>query len=226
MRILVVEDNDLLGDGLVDALRDERETVDWVKDGSSALHALRTEPFDLVILDLGLPKLDGMQVLKQLRELQIQVPVLILTARDHLTDRISGLDAGADDYMIKPFDIEELLARVRALNRRYHGRSTPAIEAGMLRIIPETREVTYDGASIELSRREYALLLELARYQGKVLEKQKLTDLIYGWGEEVESNALEVHIHNLRKKTDTQLIKTIRGVGYLIPGVKPDRTSP
>ena len=114
MRILVVEDNDLLGDGLVDALRDERETVDWVKDGSSALHALRTEPFDLVILDLGLPKLDGMQVLKQLRELQIQVPVLILTARDHLTDRISGLDAGADDYMIKPFDIEELLARVRA----------------------------------------------------------------------------------------------------------------
>ncbi len=217
MRILLVEDNALLGDGLVDALRDEKETVDWVKDGRSAVHALDAEPFDLVILDLGLPQLDGMDVLKTLRQKKLDVPVLILTARDELTDRVKGLDAGADDYMLKPFDVEELLARIRALKRRYHGRSNPEVEIGALRIQPETREVWYAGHTVDLSRREYALLLELANYRGKVIEKQKLADLIYGWGEEVESNTIEVHIHNLRKKISAHLIKTIRGVGYSIP---------
>lgn len=214
MRILLVEDSELLGDGLVDALKDSGETVDWVKDGESAVHVVFSEPFDLVILDLGLPKLDGMSVLRQIRDKKMAIPVLILTARDEITQKIKGLDAGADDYMIKPFDVNELLARTRALKRRYHGRAEPEITVENLRILPETREVWYAEEVVSLSRREYALLLELANYRGKVIEKQKLSDLIYGWGEEVESNALEVHIHNLRKKTSSHLIKTVRGVGY------------
>ncbi|MCP5207654.1 MAG: response regulator transcription factor [Hahellaceae bacterium] len=216
MRILLVEDSELLGDGLVDALNDEGETVDWVKDGESALHAIIAESFDLMILDLGLPKIDGVEVLKRMRAKKIDLPVLILTARDKITDKIAGLDLGADDYMVKPFDVDELLARLRALKRRFHGRTTPEIVIEKLRIHPATREVWYNDALISLSRREYALLVELANYEGRVLGKQKLSELIYGWGEEVESNALEVHIHNLRKKITGGLIKTVRGVGYTL----------
>jgi DNA-binding response OmpR family regulator len=211
-----VEDSELLGDGLVDALRDEGETVDWVRDGESAVHALLAEAFDLMILDLGLPKMDGIEVLRRVRAKKMDLPVLILTARDQITDKIAGLDLGADDYMVKPFDVDELLARMRALKRRFHGRTTPEMRIGKLCIRPDIREVLFDNAPVILSRREYALLVELANYQGRVLDKQKLSELIYGWGEEVESNALEVHIHNLRKKLSGELIKTIRGLGYTL----------
>ncbi|MCP5170371.1 MAG: response regulator transcription factor [Hahellaceae bacterium] len=216
MRILLVEDNEVLGDGLAEALRDEGETVDWLTDGESALHALLSEAFDLLILDLGIPKRDGLSVLQQMRSKGKDLPVLILTARDQLEDKVKGLDIGADDYMVKPFDIAELLARIRALSRRFHGRTTPEIEIGHLYINPESRDVRFSGNAVKLSRREYALLFELASHQGKVLSKSHLADLIYGWGDEVESNALEVHIHNIRKKTRDDLIKTVRGVGYLL----------
>jgi two-component system response regulator QseB len=222
MRILLVEDNQLLGEGLCDALHDEGETIDWLKDGKQALHALQVEAFDLLVLDLGLPLIDGLEVLRRLRGGEHiladnrHLPVLILTARDGISERVTGLDLGADDYLTKPFDVAELLARIRALLRRSRGRSEADIQLGALCIQPAERKVTLNQRLLTLSRREYALLTIMAGSPGKVFSKQQLSQTVYGWGEEVESNALEVHIHNLRKKLDGQFIRTVRGVGYTI----------
>lgn len=220
MRVLLVEDNILLGEGLFDTLQDEGETVDWMKDGQQALSALSVEGFDLAILDLGLPKVDGLEVLRQLRSgngslsKNQHIPVLILTARDEIQNRVKGLDFGADDYLVKPFDISELMARMRALTRRSKGRTSDTISVGTLEIRPSERKVSLDGSPISLSRREYALLVALAEKPDQVFTKQQLGQTLYGWGEEVESNALEVHIHNLRKKLQGRFIRTLRGIGY------------
>lgn len=221
MRILLVEDNVDLAEGLRETLQDEGETVDWFVDGRDALKALGVERFDLVVLDLGLPGLDGLSVLKKLREgSQIHadnrdVPVLVLTARDQISDRVTGLDTGADDYLVKPFDIDELLARSRALYRRSMGRSQTVLSFNGLSIFPNDHSVLLDEQPLSLSRREYALLSTLAENPNRVLSKQRLSEAIYGWGEEVESNALEVHIHNLRKKLKGRYIRNRRGLGYL-----------
>lgn len=216
MRILLVEDDPLLGDGLSSALKANGETVDWLTNGHDALHSILSEAFDIVILDLGLPGLDGLEVLKQSRDQKKDIPVLILTARDQVADRIKGLDLGADDYLVKPFDLEELEARIRALTRRYSGRSTPDICLGDLTITPEARKVLFQQRDVKLSRREYSLLFELASHPGKVISRTRLEDIIYGWEGEVDSNALEVHIHHLRKKLGSKQIKTVRGIGYVI----------
>jgi two-component system response regulator QseB len=216
MRLLLIEDDVALGEGIHQALSREGYTVDWVKDGASALHALLSEGFDLAILDLGLPKLDGLTVLKRLRESGSALPVLILTARDATEDRIAGLDAGADDYLIKPFDLSELKARLRALLRRSAGRARVVIEHAGISLDPATQQVTYQNAPVSLTPKEYQLLYELLSPPGRVMTRERLIQLLYGWNEEAESNTLEVHIHHLRKKFSTELIRTVRGVGYLV----------
>jgi two-component system response regulator QseB len=216
MRLLLIEDDVALGEGIHQALSREGYTVDWVKDGASALHALLSEGFDLAILDLGLPKLDGLTVLKRLRESGSALPVLILTARDATEDRIAGLDAGADDYLIKPFDLSELKARLRALLRRSAGRARVMIEHAGIRLDPTTQQVTYHNKPVSLTPKEYQLLYELLSPPGRVMTRERLIQLLYGWNEEAESNTLEVHIHHLRKKFSTELIRTVRGVGYLV----------
>ena len=216
MRLLLIEDDVALGEGIHQALSSEGYTVDWVKDGTSALHALLSEGFDLAILDLGLPKLDGLTVLKRLRESGSALPVLILTARDATEDRIAGLDAGADDYLIKPFDLSELKARLRALLRRSAGRARVVIEHAGISLDPTTQQVTYHKEPVSLTPKEYQLLYELLSPPGRVMTRERLIQLLYGWNEEAESNTLEVHIHHLRKKFSTELIRTVRGVGYLV----------
>ncbi|MDH0747173.1 response regulator [Pseudomonas sp. GD03842] len=216
MRLLLIEDDVALGEGIHQALSREGYTVDWVKDGSSALHALLSEGFDLAILDLGLPRLDGLSVLLRLRESGSALPVLILTARDATEDRIAGLDAGADDYLIKPFDLNELKARLRALLRRSAGRAQVAIEHAGIRLDPATQQVSYHAAPVSLTPKEYQLLHELLSPPGRVMTRERLTQLLYGWNEEADSNTLEVHIHHLRKKFSSELIRTVRGVGYLV----------
>jgi len=216
MRLLLIEDDQALGEGINQALGREHYTVDWVKDGSSALHALLSETFDLAILDLGLPRLGGLEVLRRLRQSGSLLPVLVLTARDATEDRIAGLDAGADDYLIKPFELEELKARLRALLRRSAGRALSLIEHQGISLNPDTRQVTYQGLAVPLTPKEYLLLHELLSPPGRVMTRERLMQLLYGWNEEAESNTLEVHIHHLRKKFSTGLIRTIRGVGYLV----------
>lgn len=216
MRLLLVEDDVALGEGIHQALTREGYTVDWVKDGASALHALLSEVFDLAILDLGLPRLDGLVVLRRLRESGSALPVLILTARDATEDRIAGLDAGADDYLIKPFDLSELKARLRALLRRSAGRARVMIEHAGIRLDPTTQQVTYKDEPVALTPKEYQLLYELLSPPGRVMTRERLMQLLYGWNEEAESNTLEVHIHHLRKKFSSELIRTVRGVGYLV----------
>ncbi|MAM57721.1 MAG: DNA-binding response regulator [Salinicola sp.] len=213
MRVLLVEDDPLLGDGIRTALIREGYVVDWLMKGRDALEAVRVEPFSLVILDLGLPDIDGLAVLKEMRR-HYPIPVLILTARDAVEQRIQGLDAGADDYVLKPFDLQELLARMRVVTRRAEGRSTQLLSIGQLIIDESQHEVSWRGDTIALGRREFALLLELARNSDKVMSRPKLESLLYGWGEEVGSNALEVHVHHLRRKLDKHLITTVRGIGY------------
>lgn len=220
MRLLFIEDDIALGEGILQALIREGYTVDWLKDGSSALHALLTETFDLAVLDLGLPRMDGLEVLSHLRKSGSALPVLILTARDATEDRIAGLDAGADDYLIKPFDLDELKARLRALLRRSAGRARLLIEHAGITLDPSTQQVTYRGDSVALTPKEYQLLYELLSPPGRVMTRERLTQLLYGWNEEAESNTLEVHIHNLRKKFSPALIRTIRGVGYLAEEVR------
>lgn len=215
MRVLLVEDDLSLGDGMCIALRREGFTVDWLKDGLQAMQALEQETFDLVILDLGLPRMDGMQVLQKVREKEIDIPVLVLTARDSIEDRVNGLDAGADDYVVKPFDLTEIIARIRAIVRRSKGRSVSLISHGEITLAPDSMQVTYQGKDVSLTRREFVLLSELLSRPGHVFTRDALVQSLYGWGEEVESNALEVHIHHLRKKFYTELIRTIRGVGYV-----------
>jgi two-component system response regulator QseB len=216
MRILLVEDDIALAEGIRTALKPEGYTVDWLQDGSSALHALTTESFELAILDLGLPRMDGLQVLKHLRAAANPVPVLVLTARDATSDRIAGLDAGADDYLVKPFDVAELKARLRALLRRSFNRPQPMLEYRGITLDPVSQSVSYQGQPVNLPRKEFLLLHELLAQPGRVLTRDKLQQALYGWGEELESNALEVHVHHLRKKFFAELIRTVRGVGYLV----------
>lgn len=205
-----------LGQGIRVALGAEGYTLDWLQDGVAALHALRTESFDLLLLDLGLPRLDGLDLLQQLRAEQHDLPVLILTARDGTAERIAGLDAGADDYLVKPFDVEELKARVRALLRRSQGRAQPLLEHAGISLDPATQQVRYQDAEIIVTPMEYQLLHQLLVRPGKVVTRERLSRALYGWQDRVESNTLEVLIHNLRKKLSTELIRTVRGVGYVL----------
>jgi len=216
MRLLLVEDDSALGEGICDGLRQEGYTLDWLQDGVSGLHALQHEAFDVLILDLGLPRLDGIELLRRLRAGGNSLPVLILTARDALDDRIAGLDAGADDYLVKPLDLNELKARLRALLRRSAGRATVLIEHGGVSLDPATQQVHFKGAEVVLTPKEYRLLHELLAQPGKVFTRERLTQLLYGWDEEPESNTLEVNIYQLRKKLFNGLIRTVRGIGYLV----------
>ncbi|MBB2485904.1 response regulator transcription factor [Mitsuaria sp. WAJ17] len=217
MRLLLVEDDLMIGEPLLDLLRAEGYAVDWVRDGEMADTALLSQNYDLLILDLGLPKADGMTVLKQLRSRKQGLPVLIATARDALEQRIAGLDAGADDYVLKPYEFHELLARIRALLRRAQGRAEPVYEHKGVAINPATREVSKDGREVVLSAREWAVLEPLLARPGIVLSRQQLEEKLYGWKDEISSNAVEVYIHGLRKKLGAELIQNVRGVGYRVP---------
>lgn len=217
MRLLLVEDDLMIGEPLLDLLRAEGYAVDWVRDGEMADTALVSQNYDLLILDLGLPKADGMTVLKQLRSRKQTLPVLIATARDALDQRIAGLDAGADDYVLKPYEFHELLARIRALLRRAQGRAEPVYEHKGVAINPATREVSKDGREVVLSAREWAVLEPLLARPGIVLSRQQLEEKLYGWKDEISSNAVEVYIHGLRKKLGAELIQNVRGVGYRVP---------
>lgn len=216
MNILLVEDDQILGEGIVTALRRENHAVDWFEEGKSALVAALAGRYDLIVLDLGLPIMAGMDVLGGIRKNNCYTPVLILTARDTVADKISGLDAGADDYLTKPFQLGELFARIRALGRRNTRQAGIRRTYGDLEMQDDGHRVSYQGSPIDLSRREYCLLSSLLDSPGKVFSRQQLQDEIYTWNEAVESNAIEVHIHHLRKKLHPGLIKTIRGVGYTL----------
>ncbi|KRD27343.1 two-component system response regulator [Acidovorax sp. Root275] len=219
MRLLLVEDDPMIGEAVLDLLRAEHYAVDWARDGDAADTALRTQPYDLVLLDLGLPKRDGLAVLRDLRARKNRTPVLVATARDAVAHRIEGLDAGADDYVLKPYDLDELLARIRALLRRAAGRAEPVYEHKGVCINPATREATVQGVPVVLSAREWAVLEPLIARPGMVLSRQQLEDKLYGWGDEVSSNAVEVYIHGLRKKLGAEVLLNVRGVGYLVPKV-------
>lgn len=223
MRILLVEDDELLGDGLRTGLIQYGYTVDWLKDGLSADQALKTENFEIVVLDLGLPKMPGITVLQNLRGRGQTMPVLILTARESINDRVKGLDSGADDYLTKPFDLDELCARLRALQRRFSSRADPLLIHENITLDPAAHTVSFNGEPINVSRREFALLQKLLENAGRVLSREHLTQSLYGWGEDVDSNALEVHIHNLRKKFGQAFIHTIRGIGYMIDKNKDEK---
>ena len=222
MRLLLVEDDRMIGDSLRQALRDEGYAVDWVYDARAANATLATERFDLVLLDLGLPNAQhwgsGLDVLRALRERKDATPVIVLTARDALGDRVEGLDAGADDYLVKPFELDELNARMRAVLRRHAGRGEPVFAHGGLRLDPATRQVTLQGEPVALSAREFAVLEALLARPGAILSRAQLEDRLYGWGEEIESNAVSVYIHQLRRKLGADAIRNVRGVGYYIGG--------
>ncbi len=217
MRLLLVEDDRMIGESVQKGLRQDGFSVDWVQDGRSAELALETERYDCVLLDLGLPKKDGMDVLRGLRARRDAVPVVVITARDAVTERIKGLDAGADDYLVKPFDLDELAARVRAVARRREGRAEPVLEHLGLVLRPATHEASFEGRPLMLSQREFAVLEALLARPGAILSRARLEERIYGWGEEVESNAVEVFIHGLRKKLGADYIRTVRGAGYMVP---------
>jgi two-component system OmpR family response regulator/two-component system response regulator QseB len=217
MRILVVEDDPLLADGLQAGLRQAGFDVDLALDGVAANLALGTHDYAAVVLDLGLPRLGGLDVLKKLRAGGSAVPVLILTARDRVEDRIKGLDSGADDYVVKPVDLGELAARLRALVRRSKGEAAPVLQVGALQLDPAARQVTFRGDRIDLQAREFAMLHELMLNAGRVLSREQLVERLYAWGEDIESNAIEVHVHHLRRKLSPEVIRTVRGVGYLMP---------
>ena len=217
MRVLLVEDDELLGDGIRGGLGSYGHTVDWIKDGKSANDILSSayDNFDVVVLDLGLPKMSGLELLKSIREKNITTPVVILTARETVDDRVKGLDAGADDYLTKPFDLDELCARMRALQRRAKSRAQPVLIYGTITLDPASHLVTLGGEPVLVSRREFALLQKLIENAGRVISREQLNQTLYGWGESIDSNALEVHIHNLRKRFGQRTIRTIRGVGYM-----------
>jgi len=220
MRILLVEDDAMIGAAVQEGLRRAGFTVDWVRDGRAAELTLAAEGYSVMLLDLGLPKKSGLDLLADVRRRGSTIPVLILTARDAVSDRVKGLDTGADDYLVKPFDLNELAARIRALSRRAAGRVQAVIEHGALALDPSRHEARLAGGQVQLSAREFALLEALLERPGAVLSRSQLEERLYGWGEEVESNAIEVHIHNLRRKLGAELIRNIRGVGYMI-GDKP-----
>ena len=217
MRILLAEDDAMLGDGLRAGLRQRGFHVDWVRSGDAAERELRAQPYAAAVLDLGLPGMDGMAVLASVRRAGIALPVLVLTAWDAVPDRIRGLDAGADDYVVKPVDLDELAARLRALVRRSHGQPQERLAVQDIELAPAARTVHKAGAPVALSTREFDLLHTLMLNAGRVLTRDQLEQHLYSWGQEVDSNAVEVHIHNLRRKLGAALIQTVRGVGYLLP---------
>ena len=217
MRLLLVEDDAMIGESVVKGLRHDGFAVDWVRDGDAAELSLGAEDFDLMLLDLGLPRKSGLDVLRALRAAGNPIPVLILTARDAVPDRITGLNAGADDYLVKPFDLDELVARIHAILRRRSGRAEPVIRHGALVLNPISHEVSFEGRPLSLSAREFALLQALLERPGAVLSVARLQERIYGWDEEVGSNTVEVFIHALRKKLGPDFIKNVRGVGYMLP---------
>ena len=217
MRVLLVEDDSMIGDAIQGALKDASYAVDWVKDGQAALTALDGQHYDLVLLDLGLPGKGGMEVLASIRAQDNPSPLLIITARDTLDDRLRGLDGGADDYMLKPFQMAELLARMRAVLRRKGGAAAPALGNGAVSLDPATKEASINGGTpLQLSNREFALLQALLVRPGAILSRSELEDRIYGWGEEVESNAVEYLIHALRRKLGSEVIKNVRGLGWMV----------
>ena len=216
MRALLAEDDGMIGEAVVSALKDASYAVDWVRDGEAACEALATHAYDVVLLDLGLSGKDGLAVLRLSRSQGAVMPVLVITARDAIDDRILGLDAGADDYIVKPFDIGELLARMRAVVRRKAGSPHPILSNGRIDLDPATHEVSFDGAPVRLTAREFALLRALLMRPGAILSRGELEDRIYGWGEEVESNAVEFLIHSLRRKLGADAIRNVRGVGWLV----------
>ena len=217
MRVLLVEDDPMIGEAVQDALKDASYAIDWVKNGQTALTTLDAQHYDVVLLDLGLPGKDGLDVLSSLRAKQHAMPLLIITARDGLEDRLNGLDGGADDYVLKPFEMKELLARMRAVLRRKGGSSSPLLGNGRVSLDPATREAAIDGRpSVRLSNREFSLLQALLLRPGAILSRNDLEDRIYGWGEEVESNAVEFLIHALRRKLESDVIKNVRGVGWMV----------
>lgn len=217
MRILVVEDDPLLGDALKAGLRQRGFDADWLRDGIAAELALRGETYAAVVLDLGLPRLDGLELLRRERAKGSHVPILVLTARDAIGDRVKGFDTGADDYVIKPVDLDELAARLRALIRRSRGEAAPLLELGELRLDPSSRIVAFRGAMVDLQAKEFNLLHELMLNAGRVLTREQIEDRLYAFGEEIESNAVEVHVHHLRRKLAPAIIRTVRGVGYVMP---------
>ncbi|WP_374592538.1 response regulator [Aquabacterium sp.] len=216
MRLLLVEDDRMIGESVRAALRQDGFAVDWVRDGRAADETLQSERFDLVLLDLGLPQRDGLDVLRALRARQDATPVIVLTARDALEDRVAGLDAGADDYLVKPFELDELAARMRAVLRRHGGRADTAMECDSVRLDPATKQVTLRGEPVMLSAREIAVLEALMLRPGAILSRAQLEDRLYGWGDEIESNAVTVYIHQLRRKLGADFIKNVRGVGYYV----------
>ena len=216
MRVLLVEDDPMIGRAVVRGLHDGGYAADWVRDGAEAELALANGVYDLALLDLGLPRRDGLEILKAVRGSGKDLPVVVITARDALEERIRGLDSGADDYLVKPFDLDELLARIRAVLRRRGGRGTPEIGYGALTLDPAKRRVTFRGADVELSAREFSVLEALLKDPGAVVSREKLEDAVYGWGEEVGSNSIEVHLHHLRRKLEPGIIRNVRGVGYRI----------
>ena len=223
MRLLIVEDDRMIGESLQRALRLENYACDWVRDAAAAEGTLSSERFDLVLLDLGLGAADGLDVLRALRARRDATPVIVLTARDARGDRVAGLDAGADDYLVKPFEFDELTARIRAVLRRHSGRAEPVLAHGRVTLDPAQRRVTLDGAPVVISAREFAVLEALMARPGAVLSRAQLEDRLYGWGEEIESNAVSVYVHQLRKKLGAGFIGNVRGVGYFVAGPPPAR---
>ena len=217
MRVLLVEDDAMIAQGLQTALRQSGFAVDWMRDGKSAAGALRGSVFDVVLLDLGLPHQDGIEVLRELRKRGDATPVIILTARDEIQDRIAGLNAGADDYIVKPFDLDEVTARMRSVLRRAAGRGDPSIRHGELRLDPVARTIERSGVLVNVSAHEFAVLEALLQRPGAVLSRAQLEDRLYGWDEQIGSNAIEVYIHGLRRKLGSDAIRTLRGVGYFVP---------
>jgi len=224
MKLLLAEDDPMIGASMVRGLKLAGFVVDWVRDGRAARAALEGGGYGLLLLDLGLPQLDGVALLKELRRSNLDLPVLVVTARDTVADRISGLNLGADDYLTKPFDLDELIARIHALQRRYLGRKQPEMRLGALCVNPLSREATLDGRPLLLSQREFSLLAALFEKPGTVFSREQLEDRLYGWDEEVASNTIEVHLHNLRRKLGTAWIRNVRGVGYKLVEPPPAAT--
>jgi two-component system response regulator QseB len=218
MRVLIVEDDPMIGRALAAGLRESGHAADWVRDGTAAELALRHGTYDLALLDLGLPRKDGVEVLKTMRRASIELPVLVISAREALAERVRALDSGADDYLTKPFDLDEVLARMRAVMRRHAGRGSPEVTYGALTLDPVRRMVHFRGAEVGLSTREFMLLEALMKNPGALVPRERLVDAVYGWDTEVESNSIEVHLHHLRRKLCPELILNVRGVGYrLVP---------